>query len=213
MDTTKEYYSRRAEEYEQIYTRDDPVRQDEINKIKNELTIIFKGRDVLEAACGTGYWTETISRTANSTVSFDYSNEVIEIAKSKNLNAEFLIDNAYEMNKVGGTFNAGCANFWFSHIPKNKIIGFIETFNKKLSPGSIVFMADNIYIEGIGGELITKQGDENTYKMRKLSDGSSYEIIKNYYDENELRNIFKDYAEDIETYFGKCFWRVKYRTL
>lgn len=44
-------------------------------------------------------------------------------------------------------------------------------------------MADNIYIEGIGGKLIIKENDDNTYKIRELSNGTIYEIIKNHYSE------------------------------
>jgi SAM-dependent methyltransferase len=207
----KDYYSKRAREYEQIYHRDDPVRQSELTSIKDELISVFKNKTVLEAACGTGYWTEVISKSAGRVVAFDFSPEVIEIARAKKLKAEFLLDDAYKMKNIKGTYEGGCANFWFSHIPKNKISGFLDCFHRKLIPGSIVFIADNVYMEGIGGELIHKPGDLNTYKKRTLSDGSTYEIIKNYYSEDELREIFKDYSRDIEIIFGKCFWRVKYR--
>ena len=104
----KNYYGRRAEEYEQIYNRDDPVRQAELNGIKKEMTLIFAGRSVLEAACGTGHFTEVISRSAKVITAFDFSPEVIEVAKSKNLNAYFLIDDAYEMKNITGSFDAGC---------------------------------------------------------------------------------------------------------
>ena len=207
----KEYYSRRAKEYEQIYKRKDPVRLAEIKQIKNELRKIFRDKFVLEAACGTGYWTEVISEFASKTVSFDFSDEVIEIAKSKMLNAEFIIDNAFEMNNIRGDFDAGCANFWFSHIPKNKINDFLNLFHSKLQHGSIIFMTDNIFIDGVGGNLLTKPGDENTYKIRVLSDGTVYEIIKNYYSEEELKKIFVKYSSDPQVTIGKCFWRVTYK--
>jgi ubiquinone/menaquinone biosynthesis C-methylase UbiE len=208
----KEYYSRRAREYERIYYRDDPVRQQELEQIKNELLSLYKNKRVLEAACGTGYWTEAISNTAGVVVAFDFSSEVIEIAKSKNLNAQFIVDDAYSMKNIKGVFNAGCANFWFSHIRKDRIEEFLTVFHNKLEPGSVVFMADNILIEGVGGKLITKPGDENTYKIRKLSDDSSYEVLKNYFSIDELSDIFKNYSSNLEINFGKCFWRVKYKT-
>lgn len=206
----KDYYSRRAREYEEIYNRDDPVRQKELGIIKKELAELMEGRDVLEAACGTGYFTEVISKKARSVTAFDFSPEVIEIAKAKRLKARFLIDDAYEMKNITGTFNAGCANFFFSHIPKDKIDSFLRLFHSKLLPGAVVYMADNINVEGVGGELITKPGDVNTYKRRTLKDGSSYEILKNYYSEEELRDIFSRYSNGLEVKIGKCFWRVKW---
>ncbi len=206
----KDYYSKRAREYEQIYHRDDPVRQSELTLIKSELISVFKNKTVLEVACGTGYWTEAISQTAKRVWAFDFSPEVIEIARSKKLNAEFLIDDAYVMKNIKGRFEGGCANFWFSHIPKNRINEFLKVFHKNLLPGSVLFIADNIFIEGVGGELISKPGHENTYKLRKLSDGSHYEVLKNYYSENELGEIFKNFSGNIEITVGKCFWWIKY---
>lgn len=206
----KEYYSKRAREYEEIYNRDEPVRKNELSIIKKEMSSLFKGRNVLEAACGTGYFTEVLSESAASVTAFDFSPEVIEIAKSKNLKAAFLVDDAYEMKKISGTFDGGCANFWFSHIPKERISAFLDLFHSKLLPGSVVFMADNVFMEGVGGELIVKPGDANSYKKRILNDGSSFEVLKNYYTEVELINIFKRYSKEVEVIIGKCFWRVKW---
>jgi hypothetical protein len=121
-----------------------------------------------------------------------------------------VIADAYQMKNIRETFNGGCSNLWFSHIPKKRIKEFLNVFHKKLLPGSVVFMADNTFIEGVGGELISKQGDENTYKKRKLSDGSVYEVLKNYFSENDLKEIFKYYSSDIKITFGKCFWRIRY---
>lgn len=207
----KNYYSKHASEYEEIYNRDEPVRLKELDEIKSGMTELFKGRKVLEVACGTGYFTEVISKTALNITAFDFSPETIQIAKAKNLKAEFLIDDAYEMKKISGLFNAGCACFWFSHIPKNKITGFLDLFHSKLLPGSVVFMTDNTYLEGVGGELISKPDDENTYKRRTLKDGSTYEILKNYYTEKELRNIFGKYSDRVEVKMGKCFWYAEWR--
>lgn len=212
MNTLNEYYSHRVEEYEDIYYRDDLVRQNEQTEIHNELRSIFKNKSVLEVACGTGYWTKTISEVANNILAIDYSKDVIDVAKSKNLSADFLVDDAYKLKKVENSFNGGCANFWFSHVPRNIISEFLNTFHDKLAKGSHVFMADNIFLKGIGGDLIRKQGDENTYKVRTLSDGSTYEIIKNYYSREELAERFKDYVSDIEIIFRKCFWWIKYKT-
>ena len=76
------YYGKRAEEYEQIYRK--PERQDELKKIKGLLQNILAGKDILEIACGTGYWTERISQRAKSILATDINDTVLEIAKSKN---------------------------------------------------------------------------------------------------------------------------------
>jgi len=85
----EEYYRRCAEEYEEIYQRSDPVWRQELNKIADALRQVFKGRRVLEIACGTGYWTQLLSETAQSIVAPDILQEMLEIAEKNNTSALF----------------------------------------------------------------------------------------------------------------------------
>jgi len=63
-DNLKKYYEARAPEYEQVYLRDDPARELEEDHIISAMKKLFFGRSVLEIACFTGYWTRTLSGTA-----------------------------------------------------------------------------------------------------------------------------------------------------
>ena len=71
----------------EYYHHDDPVRQGELAKIKNLLRNSFRNKSVLEAACGTGYWTKTVAQSANNISAVDNSVEMLEIAKAKNTGA------------------------------------------------------------------------------------------------------------------------------
>src|SRR3954470_5950303 len=75
------YYRDRANEYEKIYFK--PERQKDLVASTTILQDIFAGKNVLEIACGTGYWTEKISVTASSVHATDINKEVIEIARQK----------------------------------------------------------------------------------------------------------------------------------
>lgn len=207
----KEYYGKRAQEYEQVYLRDDPFRQLELTQMTHKMQQLFKARDVLEVACGTGYWTERIGPAVHSVTGIDITEETLDIARSKGIeNATILTGDAYQLNDVPGQFNAGLANFWFSHVPKSEIDVFLDSFHARLGSGAVVFMADNQNISGLGGTLIHKFGDSNTYKLRELNDGTKYEIVKNYYDEAELRAIFEPKVNELKIHMGQCFWWVHY---
>lgn len=208
----KEYYGRRAKEYERIYLREDPVRQTELAEIAQQMEVLFFRRDVLEVACGTGYWTERIAKNAKTITAVDLSEEALRVARQKNIKGDvrFIQGDAYYLEEIQGNFNAGCANFWFSHIPKARINEFLKQFHERIGKGSVVFLADNTYVEGVGGKLITKENDDNTYKVRALSDGTTYEIIKNYYSESELRSIFEPMSKGLKINIGECFWWVRY---
>ncbi len=174
----------------------------------------FKDKTVLEVACGTGYWTERYADVAKHVTATDLTVETLEIAMGKSIpNTDFQICDAYDLSGVTGEidYDASCANFWFSHIPKMRIREFLIGLHSKLSKGSVVFMADNVYVEGIGGSLVSHDGDPNTYKLRQLENGTTYEILKNYYIENELREIFEEFAYNLEIHMCECFWWVMYQ--
>ena len=216
-ETLKKYYACRAGEYEDIYHRENPQRQMELSEIQSRIKVAFRGANVLEVACGTGYWTQFVSETAESIAATDFNEEVLEIARRKQYSCPVSIEkaDAYHLPFPPKTFSGGIANFWFSHIPKNLIGHFLEVFHRTLKPGSIVFIADNMNVGGIGGTLITKPGDENTYKLRTLKDGTQHEVLKNYFTAKELLKIFKKYDPGLsenDIYIGECYWFVQYTT-
>src|SRR5882672_3878728 len=77
------YYSKRAAEYEQIYQK--PERQHELEWLRSRVPELCRGRTVLEVACGTGYWTQFIARTAARVHACDINESVLEVAREKPL--------------------------------------------------------------------------------------------------------------------------------
>jgi ubiquinone/menaquinone biosynthesis C-methylase UbiE len=211
MNDLSEYYSKRAKEYEGIYHRDDPVRQSEQNEIAAAIKEVFKDLRVLEVACGTGFWTTFLSEVAKNITAIDISDEVLAIARSKKYQCVVNFQNAdaYKLPFERNTIDGGMANFWFSHVPKEKTEFFLDEFYRVLTANAPIFMADNVFNKGVGGELVKKQGDVNTYKMRNLENGEKYEVLKNYYTESQLKDIFGKYKR-VEIFYGTCFWFVKY---
>jgi demethylmenaquinone methyltransferase/2-methoxy-6-polyprenyl-1,4-benzoquinol methylase len=204
------YYAKRAAEYENIYLK--PERQKYIKDSKELLKNYFCGKNVLEIACGTGFWTETISEVSNSILAVDYNKEVIEIAKKKRYNChiDFIQDDAYKLTKVKENYEALFAGFWFSHIPKHKRRCFFENIYRRLTENALVIIMDNFYIEGKSTPISRFDAEGNSYQVRKLSDNSQYEILKNFYSKDELQNYFKDYGKEIILNDLKYYWIVKY---
>ena len=64
-----EYYKKRAKEYEDIYKK--PERQKSILEYQDYIKELFQNRNVLELACGTGFWTETLTETAKTVLATD----------------------------------------------------------------------------------------------------------------------------------------------
>ncbi len=212
----EEYYRRRAEEFEAVYDRADLARQAELKLLIQAAKAALRGRRVLEVACGTGYWTQVVSRTAREITATDSVEEVLNVARRKTYHCpvNFRLGNAYTLSFEAETFDGGLANFWFSHMPKHRIDRFIAGFHRILRSQSSVFLADNMLVPSVGGELIGREGDDNTYRRRTLRDGSEHVIIKNYYSAEDLIAIFGQHAPGLSAanvFTGQHFWYIIYR--
>jgi len=205
------YYSRRASEYEKIYEK--PEREDNLESLKKLVKDFLQNKSVLEIACGTGYWTEIISNDAHSIVAIDSSKEVLDIARLKSYqksNVKFINDDALMLSKIENTFSASYCGFWLSHIHRKNIESFLTKLHSKLKPGSVVVMIDNNYVVGSSTPISRKDEAGNTYQLRKFEDRSEYEVMKNFYLEDELKNIFKNCSSNFEIINLKYYWMIKY---
>ena len=116
-----DYYARRAREYERIYHK--PERQAELRDLQRRIVGLLAGRDLLEIACGTGYWTERIAPSAASIVATDAGDEVLDVARSKGYppgRVRFANADAYNPAVVKGRFSALFAGFFWSHVPRRQ---------------------------------------------------------------------------------------------
>src|SRR5207302_8191007 len=69
------YYAARAAEYERIYEK--PERQRDLARLRELIPAYFAGRDVLDVACGTGYWTQWIAPGARRVTAIDINVETL----------------------------------------------------------------------------------------------------------------------------------------
>jgi ubiquinone/menaquinone biosynthesis C-methylase UbiE len=207
------YYSQRANEYERIYAK--PERQEDLSRLRDHLGSFFQGDHVLEVACGTGYWTEVIARSAHSIFATDITEKVLAIAKTKDFGGaavEFQKADAYALPKFDGLFNAGFGAFWWSHIPKARIQEFLTSFHSHLEPGAKVAFIDNRYIEGSSTPLCRVEGNGDTYQMRTLQDGKLHKVLKNFPSPDELKATVGDLGIHVEATLFDYYWMLTYRT-
>ena len=208
----KDYYARRAREYERIY--DKPERQDDLAGLREIVPSLLDGRDVLEIACGTGYWTQHVATRAESVLATDVNEEVLELARLKPFprgNVEFARVDIYSDDELAGCFDAGLGAFWWSHVPRQGIGRFLECFHRRLEPGATIVFLDNRYVEGSSTPLTRTDDDGNTYQARKLDDGTQYEVLKNIPDEAELASVLGKCAATLEYAELDYFWYATYR--
>ena len=211
QETLIDYYSRRAHEYERIYHK--PERQPDLIRLREHLRRVLRGHRVLELACGTGYWTAAIADAAASILATDASEEVLEIARSKQLDparVSLARADAFQPNPDRRDFTAGLAAFWWSHVPRARLASFLENFHSTLLPGARVVFADNRYVAGSSTPICRTDDEGNTFQRRLLDDGSSHEVLKNFPSAEELRGVIQPYADAIELAQFDYFWCITY---
>jgi len=212
--TLETYYAQRAAEYEKIY--DKPERQADLARMRADIPALFKGARVLEIACGTGYWTPLIAAQAESVTAVDFNEETLAIARSKKYpakNASFRQADAYALPDFGTTFSGCYAGFWWSHVPLARLDAFLEGVHRRLEPGATVAFMDNRYVEGSSTPLSRKDTDGNTYQSRRLDDGSSHEVLKNFPTAQEMRLRLARFASAIEFVEYPYYWLASYRIM
>lgn len=214
MESLEAYYAQRAAEYESIYQK--PERQADLARLRSGLPVLFKGERVLEIACGTGYWTPLIAAQAESVLAIDYAEETLSIARSKNYpkpNVRFERGDAYALPAWPQKFSACFAGFWWSHVPLGRLDAFLDGLQSRLEPRARVAFLDNRYVEGSSTPLSRRDPEGNSYQQRRLADGTSHEVLKNFPTEQELRLRLRRFGTDIGFSEYEYYWLATYRIM
>ena len=200
------YYSKRASEYEKVYQK--PERQAELAWLRKRIPELLRNRTVLEVACGTGYWTQYIAKSARSVYACDINEPVLEIAREKGLpnTVHFFRADAVSLEGVPAGCDAAFAGFWWSHVKKSGIERFVANLATRLEPGAQVVVLDNTFTNWSSTPLSRRDEEGNTYQMRKLENGDSFEILKNFPTPAELADAVRPAAREARLEALQYYW-------
>lgn len=206
------YYAKRAAEYERFY--DKPERQVEYAALRARVAQLLAGRRVLELACGTGYWTKVMAASAREVTALDFNQEVLDVAASKNLPKEkvsFGIGDAYALPDFGRRHDALFAGFWWSHVLLRDLDAFLRGALQAVAPGALIVFLDNRFVEGSNTPVSRRDAQGNSYQLRKLDDGSSHEVLKNFPDDAELLHRASAHGAQAKVEDFKFVWLLSWR--
>ena len=204
---TEDYYRERAPEYDRVYSK--PERQQDLQQIKAWLPGILAGRQVLEVAAGTGYWTDVFADRTALTVATDVNAATLEVARSRRTwpsKVRFEESDAFDLTEVDGEFDGAFVGFFWSHIPLRRIDRFLEGLIGRLDEAAVLVFLDNRYVEGSNHQMTRSDADGNTYQLRELSDGSQWEVLKNFPSAEELRSQLATYARSVTIEEWPYYW-------
>ena len=195
-----EYYRARASEYDEWflrqgrYDRGEAHREAwfaEVAQLQRALEDFGPRGDILELACGTGWWTERLVPYARTLTAVDASEEVIELNRQRiqlgkvdYVQADLFTWLAKRQPKK--RFDTIFFSFWLSHVPPERFGSFWNSLRGWLKPGGRVFLIDSSYEASSTAKDQTLRGPKDEMVTRRLNDGRTFEIVKVFYQPGAL---------------------------
>jgi demethylmenaquinone methyltransferase/2-methoxy-6-polyprenyl-1,4-benzoquinol methylase len=176
-----DYYRRRAAEYDETAYGDLVVAQQRIERLVARMR---PAGNVLEIACGTGLWTQALAGPAAALTAIDAAPEALRIARDRVRSPKV----SFEVADVfcwttEARYDVVFFAAWLSHVPASRLPQFWQSLRGLLAEdGRVLFIDEHVderekeaYVEG-QPEIVE----------RRLSDGSTFRIGKNFLDPDTL---------------------------
>lgn len=212
------YYRARAGEYDEWWQRagrydrgkDATARwRAEVKQVEAALGRADLSGDVLELACGTGWWTERLARTAKRLTCVDASAETIAVNRARIDEAGLAVPRYDRADLFAWTPDAGYDavffSFWLSHVPQDRFDAFWAKVAAALKPGGRVFLVDSRPDE-TSTAVDHRMPDPAGVQERRLNDGRTFRIVKLFHDPAALNERlaglgWRAAVEGTESYF------------
>jgi len=187
------YYRRRADEYDVTAYGDVAVARARIARLVAEMQPTGK---VLEIACGTGLWTEALAGLADTVTAIDAAPEVIDIARARVRSAKVTFEVADVFSwTTSARFDVVFFSAWLSHVPMSRLEQFWQMLRRLLVVGGRVLFIDE-HVDVREKESYVAGRDEIV--ERRLRDGETFRIIKNFVDPQRLEVWLRGMGWDCE---------------
>lgn len=205
----REYYERRAPEYESTYQKRE--RQTDLARLRRTLAHRFDKRKVLDVACGTGYWTACYAENARLVVGVDANASVLDVARSKAMaRTRFTLGDAQVLAESLGRFDGAFVGFWWSHVPRRGLEAFVASLHRLLLPGARVILLDNLYVPGSSTPILEEDAFGDCWQERVLADGSCHRVRKNFPRYEELMALLAPAADATHWWQLDYYWWFEY---
>lgn len=158
------------------------------------------GASILDVGCGSGAKSAYLSAKGFQVVGFDFSEEMIRLAREVAPQATFYLKDMSKPLGFEPVFDGVFAQAALLHIPKNEVMAVLRTILTPLKSGGYFYAAvKNIRPGGKEEEIV----QENDY-------GYPYERFFSYFSASELDALVQDAGLDLIesriTPFGKTNW-------
>ena len=190
------YYRARASEYDAWFLRQGRYDRGEAHRAQwfAEVEVLGKALadfaprgDLLELACGTGWWTEHLAHYGDSLTAVDASPEVLGLNRARLPSAKIRYVQADLFNWTPERkYDTVFFSFWLSHVPPERFASFWATVKACLNPCGRVFLIDSSHTPaGTAKDQVLGSAGATT-TTRRLDDGRTFDIVKVFYEPEQL---------------------------
>ncbi|MGB7341433.1 MAG: class I SAM-dependent methyltransferase [Phototrophicaceae bacterium] len=197
LEQQQAYYRARSAEYDQWWERQGRYDQGtERNQqwqiegqiVRDTLHQLPAQNHILELACGTGIWTKELVKLGQSITAVDASAEMLAInqAKVQSDRVTYIQADLFTWQSEQ-QFDMIFFGFWLSHVPSDKLQAFLQGVSQMLKPNGYLFIIDSQRNQTATAKN-QNMLDESPIHTRILNDGREFQIIKVFYDRDELQS-------------------------
>ncbi len=194
------YYEARAPEYDDWYLRRGRYARGPIHDAAWSAELDAAGRwldgmpihgQIVELAAGTGWWSPLLATKGELSL-YDAAEAPLDRARERlvahRLRAHIHVRDAWV--EPDREVDALFAGFWLSHLPRARLGGFLELARRWLRPGGTFAFIDSLPDPQSGAANHPEPAGDRS--VRRLADGSEFEIIKVYYRPAELEKALRE---------------------
>ena len=190
-----EYYRARAGEYDEWFLREGRYDRgpqhraewfSEVALVETALRHELQAGDVLELACGTGWWTRHLAWQHPRDVAIDGSPEAIALNRQR-VNSdvvEYVVGDLFSW-QPDTRYDSVFFGFWLSHVPPEHFERFWANVRASLKNEGRVFFVDSL-LEQSSTAHDHDRLDRTGVVQRRLNDGREFSIVKVFYEPADL---------------------------
>ena len=187
-----DYYRRRAPDYDATAYGDIEAARARIARLV--ATMRPRGR-VLEIACGPGLWTQAFAGAADTLLAIDAAPETIALARARVGAADNVVFEVADVFSwtTSERFDTVFFSAWLSHVPASRFEQFWTLLRGLLADDGRVLFIDE-HVDEREKETYLPGADEIV--ERRLEDGSTYRVVKNFIDPRALQDRLRELGWD-----------------
>ena len=220
MDQIRAYYDARASEYEEAYTlgtgtasiRDPAVFTTEARTLASIAGQCVSGR-VIDIACGTGFWLPSYAAACSHVTLIDQSGKMLDECRKKverlglAERATVRQGDVFEAQFTPASFDSALIGFLISHLTEAQEAHLFAALKAMLVPGGRFLILESAWSPERATVNVKSEQQE-----RRLNDGTRFEILKRYFDRNDVVEWGRRYQVALEIeHFGAAFVAVSGR--